>query len=242
MKFLDNLSFEAINSQFTIESGDCQIMGRIESYSCKMSGEDKQMFKQFCQEGLPHALEPLSPPQSFGASANNQSGDEATCPLSDKCSQKTVFHLLATLDASFGPDYDFSRAKSQDFSREPSVNWVLNAVNSTLTSAVGAEFSRIQPQLWQAIDDEICLSQCGIYSYNPDMASDPYGEVESLWSFNYFFYNKRLKRIVFLTCRSVSISTAPRGSGIDSDWELELDEDSYEEDNVDEDGYGAPCS
>lgn len=37
---------------------------RIESYSCKMAGDDKHMFKQFCQEGEPHVLEALSPPQS----------------------------------------------------------------------------------------------------------------------------------------------------------------------------------
>ncbi|XP_027766700.1 repressor of RNA polymerase III transcription MAF1 homolog, partial [Empidonax traillii] len=41
-------------------------------------------------------------------------------------------------------------------------------------------------------------------SYNPDLDSDPFGEDGSLWSFNYFFYNKRLKRIVFFTCRSIS--------------------------------------
>lgn len=40
-------------------------------------------------------------------------------------------------------------------------------------------------------------------SYNPDLDSDPFGEEGSLWSFNYFFYNKKLKRIVFFTCRSV---------------------------------------
>lgn len=40
-------------------------------------------------------------------------------------------------------------------------------------------------------------------SYNPDLDSDPFGEDGSLWSFNYFFYNKRLKRIVFFSCRSI---------------------------------------
>jgi hypothetical protein len=35
------------------------------------------------------------------------------------------------------------------------------------------------------------------------MDSDPFGEEGTLWSFNYFFHNKKLKRIVFLTCRGV---------------------------------------
>jgi len=47
-------------------------------------------------------------------------------------------------------------------------------------------------------------------SYNPDLDSDPFGEDGSLWSFNYFFYNKRLKRIVFFTCRSIR---SARGDG-----------------------------
>ncbi|XP_018611281.1 repressor of RNA polymerase III transcription MAF1 homolog isoform X1 [Scleropages formosus] len=249
MKLLENSSFEAINSQLTIETGDCQIIGRIESYSCKMAGDDKQMFKQFCQEGLPHVMEALSPPQTAGVSpsrlSRSQSGDEGEGPLSDKCSRKTLFYLIATLNASFRPDYDFSRTKSHDFSREPSLNWVLNAVNSSLSSAAGGQFSRLQPQLWQAIDDEICLSECDIYSYKPDLDSDPYGEEGNLWSFNYFFYNKRLKRIVFFTCRSVSLFMTPRDSGIGNDLDLELEDGSFEEEeeeNMEEERRGALCT
>ena len=39
-------------------------------------------------------------------------------------------------------------------------------------------------------------------SYNPDFESDPFGEEGSLWSFNYFFYNKKMKRILFLSCHA----------------------------------------
>jgi hypothetical protein len=45
-------------------------------------------------------------------------------------------------------------------------------------------------------------------SYNPDLNSDPFGEDGCLWSFNYFFYNKKLKRIVFFSCRAVDGSRA----------------------------------
>ena len=41
-------------------------------------------------------------------------------------------------------------------------------------------------------------------SYNPDLASDPYGEEGCIWSFNYFFYNKKIKRIVFFSCRAAT--------------------------------------
>lgn len=46
-------------------------------------------------------------------------------------------------------------------------------------------------------------------SYNPDLDSDPFGEDGSLWSFNYFFYNKRLKRVVFFSCRSIRLAPFP---------------------------------
>ncbi|NXL98830.1 MAF1 polymerase, partial [Tyrannus savana] len=185
----------------------------------------------------------------------SQSGDEEG-PLSDTCSRKTLFYLITTLNESFRPDYDFSAAKSHEFSREPSLNWVVNAVNCSLFSAVREDFKALKPLLWDAVDEEICLAECDIYRcrdrglprgegpsqgrgafpgergvlgcrdtagagpvlphqscpgwecpipppYNPDLDSDPFGEDGSLWSFNYFFYNKRLKRIVFFTCRSI---------------------------------------
>lgn len=49
----------------------------------------------------------------------------------------------------------------------------------------------------------LTLLLASLPSYNPDLDSDPFGEDGSLWSFNYFFYNKRLKRIVFFSCRSI---------------------------------------
>ncbi|XP_061463099.1 repressor of RNA polymerase III transcription MAF1 homolog [Rhineura floridana] len=237
MKLLENSRFEAINSQLTVETGDAHIIGRIESYSCKMAGDDKHLFKQFCQEGQPHVLEALSPPQTTGISpsrlSKSQSGDEEG-PLSDTCSRKTLFYLRATLNESFRPDYDFSAAKSHEFSREPSLNWVVNAVNCSLFSAVREDFSALKPHLWDAVDQEICLSECDIYSYNPDLDSDPFGEEGSLWSFNYFFYNKRLKRIVFFTCRSISGSTYPHPEAGN-----ELNMDLSEDDTVEEAAAGA---
>lgn len=109
-------------------------------------------------------------------------------------------------------------------------------MNCSLFSAVREDFKALKPQLWDAVDEEICLAECDIYrcagvpaggpwcarplglhttscptlrSYNPDLDSDPFGEDGSLWSFNYFFYNKRLKRIVFFSCRSIRLAPAP---------------------------------
>jgi len=60
-------------------------------------------------------------------------------------------------------------------------------------------------------DDDDIIAWC---SYNPDLTSDPYGEEGCIWSFNYFFYNRKLKRIVFFTCRATRWDTTTRFLGL----------------------------
>lgn len=235
MKLLESTRFEAINSALSIKTGDSKIVGRIESYSCKMAGNDKQLYKRFnAEQGYtPHDLQALSPPQtSLGTSpaqgyfSRSVSGDEDG-PLCDTISRKTLFYLIATLNSAFHPDYDFSDAKSHEFSKEPSLQWVMNAVDSNLSATAGDHYRTLRSALWAAVDDEISLSECDIYSYNPDFASDPFGEDGCLWSFNYFFYNKKLKRIVFFTCRAIN-PLYVLDSGVGSDFAMdEDDEDRY---------------
>lgn len=92
--------------------------------------------------------------------------------------------------------------QSHEFSKEPSLQWVSTAIDSQLTATIGDLYKALRPALWTAMDNEISLESCAIYSYNPDLCSDPFGEDGCLWSFNYFFYNKKLKRIVFFACRA----------------------------------------
>jgi len=66
MKLLESTRFEAVNSALNMFTGYCNIIGRIESYSCKMAGYHKQLYKRFHSEpGVsPHDLQVLSAPQS----------------------------------------------------------------------------------------------------------------------------------------------------------------------------------
>ncbi|XP_033153498.1 repressor of RNA polymerase III transcription MAF1 homolog isoform X2 [Drosophila mauritiana] len=89
-------------------------------------------------------------------------------------------------------------------SKEPSLQWVMNSIHANLSALAGDQYQAIRQPLWSAVDDEVILSECDIYSYNPDLSCDPFGEPGCLWSFNYFFYNKKLKRIVFFTSRAVN--------------------------------------
>lgn len=115
MKLLESTRFEAINNALIIQTGDSNIFGRIESYSCKMTGVDKQLYKRFFTEQAPTDLQALSPPQTLMDlspmfSRGSYSGDEGVT-LCDTISRKTLFYLIATLNSAFEPDYDFSDAK-----------------------------------------------------------------------------------------------------------------------------------
>ena len=54
--------------------------------------------------------------RGYGRSQSHSDGEGYLC---DTISTKTLFYLISTLNASF-PDYDFSNAKSDEFSKEPS--------------------------------------------------------------------------------------------------------------------------
>ena len=150
MKFLENSTLEALSSALTIENGDCKVIARIESYSCKMAGEDKRLFKTLSSEGNPRDLTVLSPPQTVLSvspvvsqySRSYSSADESENPLNYVCSKKTLYYLVSTLNASFRPDYDFSNAKSDEFSKEPSVTYVAEFINSSLGAVLGERYSR----------------------------------------------------------------------------------------------------
>lgn len=222
MKLLESSRFEAINSALFLENGESKIVGRIESYSCKMIGTEKQFYKKFnCEEGrTPQTLEALSPPQngyggySLSPTQNSQfhsrtysigsrSSDEDEITMCDTISRKTLFYLISTLNSAF-PDYNFSDAKGSEFSKEPSLQYVISNIDGLLSVTVGEPYAKIHDKMWQTLNEEICLPECFIYSYNPDLASDPFGEDGSLWSFNYFFYNRKMKRVVLFTCRALS--------------------------------------
>jgi len=221
MKLLENNGFEVVNSSLFMESGDAKIVGRMESYSCKMIGTEKQFYKKFAGDSgrSPHTLEALSPPQagygcySYSTSPGSQysrsfsrssgSEDECSSVLCDTIERKTLFHLISTLNTAF-PDYDFSTAKSDEFTKEPNLQFVTSNVDNLLSISATTQYSKIHDKLWVTLNDEIHLMECDIYSYNPDLTSDPFGEDGSIWSFNYFFFNKKLKRIVLFTCRALS--------------------------------------
>lgn len=52
------------------------------------------------------------------------------------------------------------------------------------------------------------LKDCDVYAYKADDESNPFGDGACLWAFNFFFYNKKMKRILYISCRAVSKASA----------------------------------
>jgi len=222
MKLLENSKLEAISSTLSTNTPVCDITTRVESYSCKMAGDPKKLYKQLRNEPgtSPHDLEVLGPSQTQSTSYNSSflttpppqilhansiarsisSDDES--PLVKTIPRKTLIFLISTLNATFQPDYEFSSCTSQDFSRETNFELVKTEVDSRFLSNIGDYYRSLSPQLWSVIDEEINIKESEIFSYRPDGTSDPFSESGIIWSFNFFFYNRKLRRILFLTCRA----------------------------------------
>lgn len=178
--------------------------------------------------GLPPASAMRSRSDSFNASHSkvhnnmnmttpNLNFPYSNSPLGDfheTCTQRLMTDLILTLNASF-PDYDFSTIRPQHFAKVPSTQIAMNRTNEKLSELAAStpQGATFLPHLYSSIDEVIHLSECEVYSYVPpsrDDDDDPLSfltqtldGMESsvpLWSFNFFFVNKSLKRIVLLTC------------------------------------------
>ena len=156
---------------------------RVESYSCKMAGNDKRLYKLLTTDST--EVQALSPPQTYIGSP--ASGTPTVGPnaipivfvrsssvgsgahsleqpqMCNTINKKILFHLISTLNMSFHPDYDFTDAKSDEFSLEPNLSWTMSSVKSNLSAALGDSYATFEQQLWSAIEDEIQLKECEIY-------------------------------------------------------------------------------
>jgi len=179
MKFLTLNSLASASSYINdIDTGDTLIYGRIEAYSCKRAGTDKKLYKDL--ETQYKAELARSPNLSLSISPFG--------PMIQKRCRETLIELISTLNAAF-PDYDFSSLRGENFIKEEL--WkVVNEINSRLESII-PNYEEIKTHIWSSLDTEVQLQDCTIYSFVPDMDSNPFEEEGYVWSFNYFFYNKK---------------------------------------------------
>ena len=209
------------------------MVGGCDLYITKAYGGDKKLYKNIehdletkHQSNLDFSRS-LSPPQvEMLASSLNLSRSSPFGNLGQISSRRTFAYLIATLNASH-PDYDFSHLlRPTDFKRERSLRAAMNNLDTTLhnlrprpaSSAYSSSgpnltpASAVQPHwgpgMWRLIDTQMTLKECTIYRYAPedfDLFEDE--EEGSIWSLNYFFFNKTRKRVCYIYLRGISALT-----------------------------------
>eukprot|EP00300_Choanocystis_sp_HF-7_P039406 c579_g1_i1.p1 GENE.c579_g1_i1~~c579_g1_i1.p1 ORF type:complete len:143 (+),score=27.51 c579_g1_i1:487-915(+) len=99
-----------------------------------------------------------------------------------------------------------SHLKPEDFTHETNRAMTVNSINMTLSEVADASGeSSFFGLLWGSLNRVVDPQNCEIYSYVPDYDSDPVCEGK-LWSFNYFFFNKSLSRILYFYCNAARLS------------------------------------
>lgn len=145
---------------------------------------------------------------SFDSTKSTEStkllSNSALGDFQEMSTRRLMTDLILTLNASF-PDYDFGSVRAKDFKKVP-LDVVMQAVNNRL-SLLASHKEGFLSQLWQSIDNVVTLSDSHVYTFIPprddlSFLTQTLAEDDSppLWSFNYFFVNKQMKRILFFCC------------------------------------------
>lgn len=203
MKHLEVSSLNRIKTFLDhLDVGDYMVSGELEAYSCKLAGLDKKLSKNL-------DLEMGSSPELSRSPVG---------PLMESSSRKTLIYLILSLNHIY-PDYDFSQLRAHHFRKEPGLSSAEQAIDSHLLEVsraweiapAGGDMSFLDT-LWRALDEAVELQTCDVYSYKSDGDADPFGEKGNLWAFNFFFYNRKLKKIAYFSCRALSKTVAQENS------------------------------
>lgn len=190
MKFLEEPNLTWVTQCLNGEVGDQIINGRVEAFSCKLAGVDKKLSKMLETQ----YTEELASSPDFRVSPFGDMGEQST--------RKLMINLIATMNASF-PDYDFSNNRPEQFMRERSPNVAMSSINARLADLLPKHGPGFLERMWTAVNEVISINECEVYAYIPDEQGDPFEG--NMWTFNYFFYNKTLKKILFFTCMAKSM-------------------------------------
>ena len=189
-----------------VDIGDYVVAGQLEAYSCKLAGSDKA-YSAKLQASLEREAEEAATSTSGGGGASSPLlGKSPVGPLSEAHSRKTLVQLILTLNAAH-PDFEFSRLRPHDFSKEfripvrETVDTLLLEAGRVWKGQHSGKEGTFSDCLWAAIDGAIGVSDCDVYSL--ELESDAFGDARGLlWTFHYFFYNRKLKRILYFACKA----------------------------------------
>jgi hypothetical protein len=240
MKYLENEKLTKLTQELTdVVCGTRVINGRIEAYTCKRAGSDKKYAHSLAERYESEVVSSSAHQVSFESCSPYANGSLGN--FQESSTRKLLTDLILTLNASF-PDYDFGNVKPGQFQKIASTKIAISRANQRLSELAQKKSPGFLNLLWCSVDEVISLKHCTVYSFNPDEegtddGSDPYMETSTgsipphlhnynedegpelgaaLWSFNYFFVNKALKRILFFTCVQSCLREVDSGNEQDS--------------------------
>ncbi|GKT31648.1 Repressor of RNA polymerase III transcription Maf1 like protein [Aduncisulcus paluster] len=134
--------------------------------------------------------------------------------ISNENSKKSFINIIHLLSAAF-PAHDCSLLTPANFKLMESTYRVRMDIDSSLAASIGCAYhSVISPKLWEALDEDIILSECNVYSLHVPADLNPLSTGSELWSWLYIFENRRRKRVILFTCSAVPISFSQSTSAI----------------------------
>lgn len=144
----------------------------------------------------PRAYSTISHSQ-YSLKRNSKKRSSSMGDLDEPSTQQLFLNLISTMNEAF-PDYDFAATKLDQFI-EKDVFGAMRVVNSYLAEMTELDRNFLE-DLWKAIDEVVFLRKCVVFSYAPGADEEDPFHNNSLWSFNFFFFNDHLKRICYITC------------------------------------------
>ncbi|EUR78668.1 hypothetical protein PFBG_00763 [Plasmodium falciparum 7G8] len=98
------------------------------------------------------------------------------------------------------PDYEFKYLNNSNYKYIKNINSVIDNINYNLFYIIENIYRGFNKKIWKILKELIDFKYCDVYTYLNDTDNDPYVDKESISSFNYFFFAKKNKRILFISC------------------------------------------
>ncbi|CAA6654535.1 unnamed protein product [Spirodela intermedia] len=187
MKFLEYTPLDSFSLFLShLNLGESTIKGSLEAYSCKHTVCDKKL-----SLSLEHEI--------LGYLGQSSDGDSP---------RKTLIYLVLTLSHMY-PDHHFSAVQAHLFFNEEVWDTFRHIFETYLFEAakewaLDNSGDSLFDSMSKAIDEVVRLDECEIYSYSPGFDGDPFLEKGAIWSFHFFFYNRKLKRVISFRCCCLS--------------------------------------
>jgi len=216
-----------------IDFGDHSICGRLGAYSLKMVQKDKKLVKHLQREYSNEKMKEhhinkhrnVNPEQiddSLEKLAHVPVGN-----LHEFSTIRLISYFISTLNTTYH-DFDFTNSEPNQFKTEKS-EIVNQTINARLTPLAKSK-PLLMESFWKNINSFMDLQQCHFYSFTPTDDIMTALRPNSLWNLDYFIVNQSSRQLLYLSLHAKSNLRVSGSDEFKDDMELDLEEDSVNDD------------